>query len=180
MDMGTNGPTFPEHGRMACTACFSGEQAEWGRAEQAVDGWMLEHNPLHWGASNPRILVLGFSKGARQSKALLDTPVNDIPYRGFRTNLSKALQVLGLLSADDRVDSHIHADEPDWAFASMSRCSISAIDPETGESRKSGDVINRLASGGPGAGWFGTCVRRHLGALPSRLQVVVLLSNDDA
>lgn len=180
MDMGTNGPTFPEHGRIDCAACFSSEQAEWGRTVQTADGWMLEHNPLHWGASNPRIMVLGFSKGARQSESLRSTPVNDIPYRGFRTNLSKALQVLGLLSTGDRVDNHIHAKEPDWAFASMSRCSISAIDPETGESRKSGDVINRLASGGPGAGWFGTCVRRHLGALPFRLQVVVLLSNDDA
>ena len=180
MNVATNGSHLPAHGRMACTACFHGEPAEWGRAEQTVDGWMLEHNPLHWGASNPRMLVLGFSKGARQSGALLATPVNDIPYRGFRGTLTKALRVLGLLAAGDRVDRHIYAGEPDWAFASLARCSISAVDPETGETRKSGDVIHRLAHGGPGAGWLGTCVRQHLGTLPPRLRVVVLLSNDDA
>src|SRR5262249_14280893 len=131
---------LPPHGRIACDHCFK-EPVQWGRSSREVEGWLLENNPLAWGARNPRYLLLGFSKGTRQCADLLLRPINEIPYAGFRPRLTDALRTLGLLPAGDTIDAHIRPDEPDWAFGSVVRCSVAKFDPVASKYLKSGDVI---------------------------------------
>lgn len=126
---------LPPHGRMTCAACFDG-QATWGiSVAPSDDGWTLDNNPCAWGARNPRFLLLGFSKGERQSAGILTRPHNEVPYAGFRPRLTAGLQKLGLLDPADTVDAHIRSDEPDWAFGSVVRCALAKA------GRKSGTII---------------------------------------
>lgn len=170
---------LPPHGRIACSACFA-DGALWGRSSRAEDGWLIENNPLAWGSRNPRIMLLGFSKGTRQCADLLSRPIESIPFAGFRPRLTQAMQVLGLLAADDSIDAHIRANESDWAFGSVVRCSVAKFDTVSERYLKSGDVIASSAHRQSGQDWIGQCTKRFLGTLPSRLHTVILLSNDDA
>lgn len=174
----TTGGYLPPHGRISCSTCFSG-QAEWGRTSREEGGWILENNPCAWGSIDPRYLVLGFSKGTRQCKDLLAQRHEDIPAAGFRPKLTSALRVLGLMSPDEKVEDHFRADEVDWAFGSVVRCSIAKINPGTGKPEKSGNVIAESARRQDGSDWIGQCMSQWLRSLPPRLQIVVLLSNDD-
>jgi hypothetical protein len=137
---------LPPHGRIHCSTCFRSE-VEWGRSLIEANGWILENNPMAWGSRCPRFLVLGFSKGVRQCADLLAASHDDVPYRGFRGKLTEVLHTLRLLDSDDTVDAHIRADEPDWAFGSVVRCSVAKVDPLTGRAAKSGDVIGASDEG---------------------------------
>jgi hypothetical protein len=170
---------LPPNGRVECNVCFSGD-VQWGISIRQEDGWLLENNPLACGARNPRKLLLGFSKGMRQSSELLLRRVEDVAFAGFRGRITQALRVLGLLALDDVIESHFRADEPDWAFGDVVRCSIAKLDPSTGRYLKSGDVIPASACRTSGADWIGNCMGRFLAKLPPRLETVILLSNDDA
>lgn len=164
---------LPAHGRMRCTACFPGS-AEWGRTTiPALDGWTLENNPCAWGSRNPRFLILGFSKGERQSRGILSKRHDEIPYAGFRPRLTKRLQTLGLLAEGETICEHIGQHEPDWAFGSLVRCSLA----ENG--RKSGTIISSAATARSYLEWRDRCTNLYLSKLPSRLQIVIMLSNDD-
>ncbi|WP_316206314.1 MULTISPECIES: hypothetical protein [unclassified Bradyrhizobium] len=168
---------LPPHGRINCSRCFPGS-AKWGNTSIEQDGWILENNPLAWGATNPRYLVLGFSKGAQQCEKLLVAAHDEIPFAGFRHNLTAILRKLGLLALEQSIDDRISESEIDYAFGSLIRCSVSHIDPTTGVASKSGDIINRLSRRSPSNDWALNCMRQFLTDLPSRLEVVVLLSND--
>jgi hypothetical protein len=170
---------LPAHGRVACSVCFP-KDAQWGVSYLQQDGWLLENNPLACGARNPKTLLLGFSKGVRQSSDLLERSVEDVAYAGFRSRVTQALQLLGLLLPDDEIENHFRADEPDWGFGDVVRCSIAKLDSATGKYLKSGDVIPASARRAGGADWIGNCMRRFLATLPPRLETVILLSNDDA
>lgn len=169
---------LPAHGRIDCARCFPGG-AKWGITTVEEDGWILENNPLAWGARNPRYLVLGFSKGARQCERISAALHDDIPYAGFRHNLTAILRKLGLLGSEERVEDRIRDSEADFAFGSLIRCSVARVDPVTGVASKSGDIINRLSRRGVSDDWALNCMRQFLAELPSRLEVVVLLSNDN-
>ncbi|MER9507207.1 hypothetical protein [Mesorhizobium sp. M0579] len=164
---------LPPHGRMKCEACFS-NGAEWGTTSiSAADGWTLDNNPCAWGARNPRFLILGFSKGERQSRGILGKRHDGIPYAGFRPRLTKGLQTLGLLAEGDTIDAHIRPNEPDWAFGSVVRCTLA----ENG--KKSGTIISSAATASGYLEWRDRCTDLYLSNLPPRLQIVVMLSNDD-
>lgn len=169
---------LPHHGRIECARCFPGG-ANWGSTTVEDDGWILENNPLAWGARNPRYLVLGFSKGTRQCERILATPHDEIPYAGFRPNLTAILRKLGLLGSEEHVEERIRGSEPDFAFGSLIRCSVAHVDPATGVASKSGDIINGLARRNASNDWALNCMRQFMAELPSRLEVVVLLSNDN-
>jgi hypothetical protein len=171
--------SLPSHGRIHCARCFP-DGANWGITTLEQDGWLLENNPLAWGASNPRYLVLGFSKGTRQCQKLLTAPHNEIPYAGFRHNLTAILRKLGLLGSDRHAEDRIRESELDFAFGSLIRCSVGHVDQTTGLTSKSGDIINRLSQRTEKNDWALNCMKEFLGKLPSRLEVVVLLSNDSA
>jgi hypothetical protein len=168
---------LPGHGREACTGCFDGN-AKWGESTYDEDGWRLIYNPMSWGSTNPKTLILGFSKGSRQANDVRSLPHDQVAYRGFRPRLSQALQVLGLLPPGQDIDAEIHGGSKDWAFGSLVRCTIEKKDCSTGKFLKSGDVI-AASSQRTGLDWTSRCIERHLRVLPSRLRTVVLLSNDD-
>jgi hypothetical protein len=170
---------LPPHGRVRCTACFSGK-VQWGISSLNEDDWMLENNPLALGTCNPKKLLLGFSKGIRQSSELLVRRVEDVAFAGFRSRITHAMQVLGLLPPDDMIENHFRADDPDWAFGDVIRCSVAKWDPVSKRHLKSGDVISASARRVKGADWIGNCMGRFLTKLPPRLETVILLSNDDA
>src|SRR3954454_20463698 len=96
---------LPPHGRIPCSTCFGG-QATWGKSVAASDdGWTLDNNPCAWGSRNPKYLVLGFSKGVRQTVGITTRPHDSIPYDGFRPRLADELRMLVLLASTDNVDA---------------------------------------------------------------------------
>lgn len=164
---------LPVHGRISCSACFDG-QAIWGKSiASSDDGWTLENNPCAWGNANPRYLLLGFSKGGRQTANILSRAHDKIPYAGFRTRLTEGMRILGLLAPDDTIDIHIRVDEPDWAFGSLVRCGLAQ------HGKKSGTIIPSSTRAGDHATWIDRCAEVYLGRLPPRLETVVMLSNGD-
>jgi hypothetical protein len=169
---------LPAHGRIACSACFR-ENAEWGHSTREGDGWLLENNPCAWGSRDPKVLMLGFSKGTRQCANLLTRNHDDIPFSGFRPKLTQAMKLLGLLAPGDNIDAHIRPDELDWAFGSIVRCSVAKKNSELGKYEKSGDVIGSSARRSDGEDWIGKCTAQFLRELPPRLETVIMLSNDD-
>jgi len=104
--------SLPSHGRLKCSRCFQ-DGAKWGFSSIEQDGWVLENNPMSWGAADPRYLVLGFSKGTRQCRELLTTPHNVVSFAGFRHNVTSILRKLGLLAQDEHIDSRISESETD-------------------------------------------------------------------
>lgn len=134
---------------------------------------------MAWGSANPTTLFLGFSKGTNQSHELLTAAHDGVAFSRFRGNVTKALQVLGLLPLAAAIDDQINAKSEDWAFGSVVRCSVSKFNAGKNAFVKSGDVIASSASRRGEQDWIGRCMRQHLAVLPARLKTVVLLSNDD-
>jgi hypothetical protein len=170
---------LPKHGKINCSKCFGENSLTWGASVFEENGWRLENNPCSWGSQNPIVLTLGFSKGTNQTRELLDTPFNDIPFRGFRSNLTRIMRILNLLSPQDSVDEKISKNEPNFAFGSLIRCSISKKDVLSGKFLKSGSIINLSSSDTIAQKIIENCMGQHLGKLPPRLKLVVMLSNDD-
>ena len=117
---------------------------------------------------------MGFSKGDRQSVGILTKQHNDIPYEGFRPRLTGGLRKLGMLDPTDTIEAHIRSDEQDWAFGSLVRCTLAK------GGRKSGTIIPSSTNAQTYATWRNKCTDLYVPKLPPRLQVVVMLSNDDA
>jgi hypothetical protein len=171
---------LPPHGRIPCDICF----AQGKTVKKTPDGWRLENNPCGWGSRNPRVLVLGFSKGTNQTARIADLPhdgdaFQGIAFKGMRHNVTTILHKLGVLGPKECVDGRINADERELAFGSLIRCSIAKYDPDTRRFLKSGDIIKTLANGGCKADFAANCARQFLAAFPPRLRLVVMLSNDD-
>ena len=80
---------------------------------------------------------------------------------------------------DETVEQKIRPTEVDWAFGSVVRCSLGTVD-EHGKVHKTQKVVGPLAAMGEGHSWIEKCVSTYYRKLPSRLEKVVLLSNDDA
>ncbi|MEY9441695.1 hypothetical protein [Bradyrhizobium elkanii] len=171
--------SLPSHGRISCTRCFS-SGATWGATYIEQNGWILENNPLSWGSDNPRYLVLGFSKGTRQCDLLQSAQHDQIPFAGFRHNVTAIVRKLGLLGPNEQIEDRIQDKEQDFGFGSLIRCSVAHLDPVTNKPLKSGDIIGRLSKRTAGNDWVYNCMHNFLSRLPPRLEVVVLLSNDDS
>lgn len=174
---------LPTHGPIDCNRCYSGETVSWNHTSRRLGKgqpapWRIECNPCAWGATNPRYLVLGFSKGPNQ--AISGNNFDEIAFKGMRKNLSDILQSLGLLAPQESIGAHINQRDPDWAFGSLIRCSMARWDEKKGDYLKSGGGIVCKAAQDPDSYQIAAnCVERFLGELPQRLQVVVLLGNDD-
>jgi len=52
--------TLPVHGPIECRRCFDGSDSH----VATLGRWQIVNDPGAWGASVPKILVLGFSKGS--------------------------------------------------------------------------------------------------------------------
>jgi hypothetical protein len=167
---------LPRHGRIECSRCFPVGVA-WGEAFYPSPGWQLERNPCAWGSRDPRVLILGFSKGANQTAALSSAEFDAVPFKGMRSRLTAILQTLGLLDSGDQIDDHISAEERDFAFGSLIRCAASNLDRRTGQYVKSGDIISRAAKGECGGDFISACIAQFLASFPPRLRYIVMLGN---
>lgn len=170
--------SLPDHGRVSCSKCFPGPIAEWNKTELRFDGWHIVNNPMSWGTATPRFLLLGVSKGTTQCDAIATKPHDQVPFDGFRSALTRALQVLGLLRPEEIIDDKISAAEREWGFGSMVRCALGLLNADASIER-SGTVVQRLAGMPIESSWITRCSSTFLSALPESLRVVVLLSNDD-
>ena len=164
---------FPQHGPITCLLCFPE-----GRDHIERDGWRLDNNPGAWGARDPLILVLGFSKGATQGNAWQRGNFDAVPFAGARQRLTTVLRILGVLTATDTVDGHIRAGERDLTFASLLRCGLAHRDPRSGKLATSGALIKRAFDQPFPAQTLSVCARSYLAALPPRLRLVVMLGSD--
>ncbi len=171
--------TIPLHGKLPCALCFTSKNQPWGEGISENDGWRLENNPCSWGASNPSILILGFSKGNNQTNNILKSNFNDIPFKGMRNNLTNILRKLNLLKDNEIIDEKICESESEFSFGSLIRCSISKKDLSTQKFIKSGDIIKSAATDKTGMLIINNCVKQFLKNLPPKLKIVIMLSNDD-
>ena len=170
---------LPAHGRISCGRCFPGGDPVWGVSSVEVEGWRLENNPMAWGSRNPRVLVLGFSKGPRQSSDLLERRHEDVAFARGRKPLGKILARLGLIQDAAAVDRLIADPEGDFAFGSLIRCSVSKFDPYTDTWLKTGKDIMASCLRHPAANDVARrCADTFLADLPSRVRVVIMMGND--
>jgi len=172
-------PLLPAHGRISCGYCFPGGKAEWGRSSAESAGWRLDNNPMAWGSRNPKILVLGFSKGPRQSDDLVTRRHEDIAFAGGRKNLQMILAALGIMPKGITVDQLIANPNGDYAFGSLIRCSVSKFDDNRGVWLKTGKEITSSCLRDPASAIVAQqCAKRFLSHLPPRLRLVIMLGND--
>ena len=170
-----------------CTACrdllisedFDGGFDRWGQGEPI----RLVNNPAVWGADQPQISLLGFSKGETQNKAMREVkagtlPLESVPFKGMRKRLGWMLEALGIRSPVKSVDGLFGIDEHEIRSSSVIRCSISArIAPDKYSYKLSDILAADTASGGKVKEVISRCVRLHA-APASAGQTFVMLGLD--
>jgi hypothetical protein len=123
------------------------------------------------------VIVLGFSRGARQSKP---RPFDQIAFAGMRESLSKILRALQLLKPHDHVDKRICATEKDFHFGSLFRCSVAMWDAKKRAYAKSGNnIIEKFLGSDETRKVAHNCTEEYLQTLPARTKLVVLLGNSE-
>lgn len=164
---------------MTCNRCWKQSDA----TVQERGNFRLVRDPGHWGAANPRTLVLGISKGNTQSQAYVQEPFEIVAFKGIRDRLLHVIQSVGLLpnETQDAFERRFTKSETDLAFASVIRCSLTGFDKARGTySGDSPKVLPAFKDGSDGIGFVEACVDQHLARLPARTGTVLLLSNSDA
>jgi len=162
-----------QHGPISCLSCFPKGSVSGCVLEN--DGWRVDNNPGYWGAANPEVLVLGFSKGANQRSSLA---FEQIAFHNARSNLAEILGALGLIGAATDIDACFTAAEPKLGFASVVRCGLGK-EVAPGKYATSGDVVrSAIASGSAVRRFFDGCTDRFLKYLPTSVRVVVFLGLD--
>jgi hypothetical protein len=158
---------FPTHGRLACSLCFSAPGAT-----ISSGNWRFRNDPGHWGSSTPKILVLGFSKGAKQADA---GSFEDVAFAGNRRNLQRVLATLGLVTESEDFNDRFRSVESCFAFASLLRCSAAMLDERTGKFMTSGPIILRSFRDANPKRMLENCANQFLRYLPSQLRLVLML-----
>jgi hypothetical protein len=176
-----------EHGEQSCRACFDTSDLAWNSAaaKEFLVGskrWRLRANPGYWGASNPEILVLGFSKGPNQDKTIAGgARFEEVPFAGMRTDLSRLLAAIGLVEPGVDIDGLFEPTERRFGFASLIRCSLAIWGRDKKANRldwisTGGDVIGRTIAAEPP--FVTKYVAHHLkSGLPASVKLVVLLGS---
>lgn len=169
---------LPEHGFIGCTRCYQGAESRTEFSDpRNGKRWALEQPNASWGSRDPRVLVLGFSRGSRQTAPGLS--FDEIAFKGMRSNLTKILVKLGLLDEFDDVGRHIAKGEKDFAFGSLIRCSISQWDKKKDAFTKSGgSILQNCMKNRSTRDVAERCADTFLVSLPERTEIVVLLGNE--
>lgn len=126
------------------------------------------------------MLVLGVSKGNTQSRAFAAGSFDAVAFKGIRHRLLEVLQTVGLLPGETlaRFERRFRADEDEYAFASVVRCSLTGMDQKKGiHTADSPNVIPAFGSASEGHAYVSACVDQHLGRLPPATRTVILLGN---
>ena len=178
---------FPQHGPVDCRRCFE-------NASQSVkffdeNQFRLLSPPAAYGAHNPVIAVLGMTYGSTQN-AISTEFDEQKAFAGMRDRLDKLLRRVGIFRDSDHCNAKLRAEERDFHFGSVIRCSLmardkekearqtkTAIDPYSGESSL---VIPAFQDRKQASATLRNCADVHLRALPDRLRLVILLGNSDA
>lgn len=172
---------FPSHGRLDCSACFrSGESTSSPHPK-----WNIRNDPGAWGSATPKILILGFSKGATQTNIYASGDFDKVAFGGkeTRTNLTNILRRVRLLDGARTSDNLISATEQEFAFGSLVRCSAARLDEKvlsekgTRVYRTSGELILKSFKEIPEV--IDRCTERFLSDLPSSLGLLVFLGVTD-
>lgn len=171
---------LPNHGKMTCRECFPSVS---GNEFHPHTDWKLINQPAAYGSSEPRYLVLGFSKGATQQALYERGPIEQVAFAKMRPRLSTALQVMGVLEPGDSVDRWIANPKSHFAFGSLIRCSASRKNGNKQDAQgnpvyaTSGALIKKSFKEIPEV--LSRCASRYLSNLPASLETVFVLGNDD-
>lgn len=140
--------------------------------------WHLRANPGYWGAQAPKVLVLGFSKGATQIAAAVGGQFDAVAFAGMRPRLKAVLDGLGLDLDGQRIDDALTASGRVLGAASLIRCGLSVM--EQGQLKSSGTIMPKAAKATFPLQAMKTCIGRHLNPLPESVETVVMLGTTDA
>ena len=91
---------------IGCDRCYKLPEQSRLIGESSPPQWKIERPNGAWGSTDPLAVVLGFSRGTRQSKP---RPFDEVAFAGMRGQLTKIMQVLGLLGTADHVDNRIRS-----------------------------------------------------------------------
>lgn len=160
------------HGWNSCRECHLPGCSVTKEAE-----WHLRANPGYWGASDPKVLVLGFSKGANQIREAEKGGFDSVAFAGARARLETILQTLGVTTGAESLDAALTAGGQHLGVASLIRCGLSL--EQDGHLITSGPIMVKAIVGGWTRLVMERCIRRHLSAMPSSVRLVVLLGNGD-
>ena len=162
-----------QHGWQPCRTCH-----QVGNDVRMEGDWHLRANPGYWGAQAPRVLVLGFSKGATQIAAADKGRFDAVAFAGMRHRLMAVLDALGLELDGQTVDEALTAKGRVLGAASLIRCGLSVM--EKGQLRSSGTIMPKAVKAILPLQAMKTCIGRHLDPLPESVETVVLLGTTEA
>lgn len=165
-------PPSTIHGWQSCRVCHPHNQ------EVSVEGnWHLRANPGYWGNKAPKILVLGFSKGANQIAAAEAGEFDKVAFAGMRHRLQRILEILDLSLDGQNIDQALTAKSRVLGGASLVRCGLSVM--ENGKLKTSGTIMTKALKTALPRRAMETCIQRHLFRLPESVRVVVLLGTTE-
>lgn len=160
------------HGWQPCRACHLANTEVTHAGE-----WQMRANPGYWGSSNPRVLVLGFSKGANQIAAASSGAFDGVAFAGARPRLKQVLDALGIDLGGQSIDAVLRADGEGIGAASLVRCGLSKM--VDGKLKTSGALMTGALKMPAVRGFMAKCIDTHLTALPASVETVVLLGTDN-
>jgi hypothetical protein len=167
---------LPIHDRIVCRKCWSMHD---GKDEFLSEDkrFKLVNDPAAWGSQNPKILVVGITKGNTQSNAMTNCNFDETAYKGFRPRLTAVLHSVGLAKDVKDVSALIRKEESTYAWGSVVRCSLTGFDKKKQTySGESGKVLPAFSDARMGV-VVSNCFSKYLGNLPSRVELVVMLGN---
>jgi hypothetical protein len=154
---------FYVHGKINCQDCFD------TCVSSLDENWHLENNPSYWGSSNPKVLILGYSKGATQMN---EKDFDKIAFKGMRNRLKEILVLLKLVDKDINIDTLFSKNEKTFGIASIIRCGISK------DNKTSGDLIIKSFKNDASKSIINNCTKKFLKEnIPSTVERVILLGS---
>ncbi len=171
---------LPSHGRIECSRCFNtSAQIEFDTTRRTENNWRITANPMAWGNTEPKIIVLGFSKGPTQAGALANSPHDEIAYKGSRGNVGKVLKHVGLLEPNEGEDlglavSRLIADRTGrFHFSSLLRCTVERNDSGTWKG-SGGGMLDKFVATTFGKEVAHNCMTRFLKNTPERTKLIIM------
>lgn len=161
--------TLPTHGKLDCKKCYKACSANIAAPHPR---WLMRNDPGSWGSSEPKFLVLGFSKGSTQADIYREGTFEDVAFGGnARDRLDTLLKRIGLIAETNHVSNEINNPNSDFSFGSLVRCSLTR-ETKNGTHASSGDLILKSFSEVPEV--LDNCMKKYLSNLPERTRLVLL------
>lgn len=177
--------SLPFPGKISCSRCY-GSPVEFNSTRQkSADGkWRITSNPIAWGSPDAEVLVLGFSKGPNQLKALETKGLDQIAFAGGRANLGKILRHIGLAPNVVNENEHLKAfvdreianKSGRFAWGSLVRCTAEHFKENTNEwTGTSSNILSRFLDSDMGEEVSRACISQHLSSLSTRTKLIIML-----